>query len=61
MKTYSFKIRGISPLCYGKYHNLPALEKEIPADYEKRTWMEKAHSKEAQRNQHAQVPILERS
>jgi len=37
------KLIGLSPLSFGKFVNLPKVNKEKPEDYELRTWKEKAH------------------
>ena len=42
--TITAKIEGISPMCFGRFHNTPKLTKEAHDDYEKRTWREKLHS-----------------
>jgi hypothetical protein len=43
MKTVTVAIKGISPYSPGKYYEVPKKEKEAPADYEVRTWRERAH------------------
>ena len=43
MKTVVVKIKGVSPYQQGRFHKTEKTEKEQPADYEKRTWQEKAH------------------
>ncbi len=36
-------LEGSSPIVFSKYHSTPKKAKESPADYETRTWREKAH------------------
>jgi hypothetical protein len=43
MKTATCKIVGISPLSFSKHVEVDKLPKELPKDYEKRTWREKLH------------------
>jgi len=43
MKTAIVHLAGVSPLSHSRYHGTPKLEKESAADYEDRTWKEKAH------------------
>lgn len=44
MRTATFQIEGISPYSWSKPHDVPREEKETPADYDKRTWREKAYA-----------------
>lgn len=37
------KLRGVSQLQYGRYHNTPKKERENDKDYEQRTWIERLH------------------
>ena len=37
-------IKGVSPYSQGRYHNVPKLDKELPTDYERRTWRERLHA-----------------
>lgn len=37
------KIKSVSPVSFSKYVQEPKLNKELPKDYEERTWQEKAH------------------
>src|SRR5262245_42046472 len=34
---------SISPLSFSKHYTVPKLEKELPNDYEHRTWRERSH------------------
>lgn len=43
MKTYIATLRGTSPYSQSKYHATPALDREAPDEYEKRTWRERMH------------------
>jgi hypothetical protein len=43
MRIATVTIKGISPYSQGKHHETPKLDKEQPADYDKRTWREKLH------------------
>jgi len=43
MKTATVRLKSVSPYGQGKYHDTEKLEKESPANYEKRTWREKLH------------------
>jgi hypothetical protein len=52
-KTYVCKLIGASPLCFGKFHKTPKLDKESDEDYEGRTWREKLHYDE---NGHIFIP-----
>lgn len=40
------KIKGVSPYSQSRHHNTPKLNKELPEDYEKRTWQQRIHSNE---------------
>ena len=44
MKTAIVRLESASPITFGRFHNTPALEREQPDEYEKRTWREKAHT-----------------
>ena len=44
MKTATAQIVGVSPIGFSKHHEEPKLDKERPADYEKRTWRSKCHT-----------------
>lgn len=46
MHTAIATLEGISPMIQGRAHNEDKLNKEAPDDYEKRTWMKKAHVNE---------------
>ena len=37
------KIQFLSPYCQSRYHSEPKLNKELPDDYEKRTWKNRLH------------------
>ena len=43
MKTYRIKLKSNSPIQFSRYHETPKLEKESNDDYERRTWINKAH------------------
>lgn len=43
MKTFIASLQSISPYGQSRYHGTPKLDKELEADYETRTWREKAH------------------
>lgn len=43
MKIATVKITGISPLAQGKFVGVPKKEKELPKDFEARTWRHKMH------------------
>lgn len=43
MKKAIVHLKSVSPYSPSRYHNEPKLEKESHDDYEKRTWMHKAH------------------
>lgn len=44
MRTVKVKIRGVSPVAFSKHYEVDKLEKESPADYEVRTWRNRAHT-----------------
>lgn len=44
MRTATFHIEGLSPYSFSKPHETPRLEKEGHDDYDKRTYLEKAHA-----------------
>lgn len=46
MKTVTAALKGISPYSQSRYHDTPKLDdgREIPKDYELRTWRERLHS-----------------
>lgn len=37
-------LESVAPICFSKYYDVPKLEREIPKDYEARTWRERVHS-----------------
>ena len=43
MKKAIIKLKSLTPITFGKFHQTPKLEKELPEAYEIRTWKEKAH------------------
>lgn len=43
MKKAIVHLKSVSPYSPSRYHNTDKLEKESPDDYERRTWMHKAH------------------
>ena len=44
MRIAKCKLKSVSPYSQGKYHNTQKEDKELHADYEKRTWREKCHT-----------------
>ena len=46
MKTYEIEISSKSPIAFGRFYtqNVPKLDRESSADYETRTWRERAHT-----------------
>lgn len=47
MKKAILKLKSITPVTFGRFHQEKKLEKELPDHYEQRTWKEKAHFDEA--------------
>jgi hypothetical protein len=43
MKTATVKLVSECPIAFSRYHETTKEEKELPKDYEARTWAEKAH------------------
>ena len=43
MKRVIVKLRSVSPYSQSKHYDVEKLEKEKPADYEKRTWFNRQH------------------
>lgn len=43
MKIATAQLHSISPYSQSRYHDTPKLDKELPVDYEKRTWRERLH------------------
>lgn len=43
MKTVVATLKSVSPYSQSKHHDTPKLERELPKDYEKRTWRERLH------------------
>lgn len=43
MKKAICKLKNITPLTFGKFHQTEKLSKELAGDYEQRTWREKLH------------------
>jgi len=43
MKKATVKLKSQTPITFGKHHQTPPLEKELPDAYERRTWRERAH------------------
>ena len=43
MKIVHVSIEGISEMCQSRFHDTPKLQKELPHDYEGRTWRNKLH------------------
>lgn len=43
MKKAIVKLKSVSAYSQGRFHQTPKLNKELPADYEARTWPEKLH------------------
>lgn len=46
MKTAICKLKSITPVTFGKFHQTPELPKELKGAYEERTWREKLHYKD---------------
>lgn len=46
MKEVIATLKSVSPITFGRYHNTPKLERELPVAYEERTWRERAHTNE---------------
>jgi hypothetical protein len=46
MKTYEVQLTSNSPIAFGRYYTpeVPKLDRESSADYETRTWRERAHT-----------------
>lgn len=44
MKKVKCYLKSDSPYSQGRYHDTPKLNKELPADYEDRTWRDKLHT-----------------
>lgn len=53
MKKAICKLKSITPITFGRFHQENKLEKELPDAYEKRTWKEKAHFNE---DGHVKIP-----
>lgn len=47
MKTVSVTLKSVSPISFSRYYKVDKLEKESPADFEKRTWRERLHYDES--------------
>jgi hypothetical protein len=45
MKTAICKLRSLTPVTFGRFHQEEKLSKELPDAYEKRTWKQKAQFK----------------
>src|SRR5690606_36093282 len=45
MKTAICKLRSLSPVTFGKFHQTEKLPRELHDAYEQRTWREKLHYK----------------
>lgn len=43
MKVATVHFESASPLCFGRFHNTPKLDREQPDVYEERTWRERLH------------------
>lgn len=46
MKVATVRFTSTSPLCFGRFHNTPKLDREQPDAYEERTWRERLHYNE---------------
>ncbi len=46
MKVATVVLESVSPYSQNRHHEEPYLEKELPKDYEKRTWRKKLHTDE---------------
>jgi hypothetical protein len=44
MKTYIAKLKSVSPYSQSKFHETPKQDREIPKDYEERTWKQRLHT-----------------
>ena len=44
MKTVEATLESLAPLSMSRYHQTPRLDREIPKDYEARTWRERLHA-----------------
>ena len=44
MKIAKAYLKSAAPYSQSRYYDVPKLEKELPKDYEERTWMERLHS-----------------
>lgn len=43
MRTATVKLKSISPYSQSRFHDTPKLERELPKDFEERTWRERLH------------------
>ena len=43
MKIATAKLESVSPYSQGRYYKADKLERELPGDYEERTWRERCH------------------
>lgn len=43
MKIATVKLTSKAPYSQSRFHGTEKLDKELPDDYEKRTWIEKGH------------------
>lgn len=43
MRTVKASLKSISPYSQSRFYEVPKLERELPAEYEERTWMERLH------------------
>lgn len=48
MKKAICKLKSITPVTFGRFHQEEKQQKELPDAYEKRTWKEKAHFNESE-------------
>ena len=44
MRTVKITIKGVSPIAFSKHYEVPKLPKELPGDYEERTWRNRTHT-----------------
>ncbi len=56
MKNCTATLQFISPYSQGRFHNTPKLNKEGSAEYEERTWIEKAHWKKVDGKELMTIP-----
>jgi hypothetical protein len=55
MKTAMVTLRSTAPYSQSKHYDVPKLDKELPKDYEARTWQERLH---VSPDGHVQIPPM---